>query len=284
MESLQSLKRKMQSVQKISKITEAMKLVSIVKLKREREIFVKIQDYYKEFYNIVAAIVNSMDDLSFIGPKDATEGTLYIIINSSLGLCGAYNNNINRLVRSMLQPNDQLILIGKKSFTYYKNHKFTSQIIASIDLNDNQINMDEVQAIGEIALDAFHQGKINKVQIGYTKFINAMKFEPVVIPLLPIDKSMLKEKNESTINKGKIDFLPNEEELIKALIPHYIYTFIYGALIESKVCEFASRRNAMDMATNNANDLIDKYRLKFNKMRQAKITEEINEMMAGGER
>lgn len=284
MESLQSLKRKIQSIQKISKITEAMKLVSIVKLKRERELLVKIEDYYNEFYNIVSSIVNSLDNLSFLENKNAQDSTLYIILNSSLGLCGAYNNNINKLVRSKIRPNDQIILIGKKSFSYYKNHNYSSQIVSQIDLNDNQITIDEMEAIAELALNLYKEGKINKISIAYTKFINAMKFEPLVTSLLPIDKDLLNKKNSTNLHMGRVQFLPNEKDLINSLIPYYLYTFMYGALVESKVCEFASRRNAMDMATNNANDLIEKYNLKFNKLRQAKITEEINEMMAGGER
>lgn len=281
MESLHSLKRKIQSVKKTSKITEAMKLVSIVKLKRERERLLKIQDYYNEFYNVVLSIVDSVNDLKFLEHKNASDSTLYIVINSSLGLCGAYNNNINKLVLSNLKPNDQLILLGKKAFSYYKNHDLSSQIINQIDLNDNQINMDEVQAIGSIILDLFQKGSVNKVKIAYTKFINAMTFEPNIISLLPLDIELLRTKKAEKLNLAKVEFLPNEEELISALIPSYIDTFLYGSLVESKVCEFASRRNAMDAATNNANDLTDKYNLKFNKLRQAKITAEIIEMMSG---
>ena len=281
MESLHSLKRKIQSVKKTSKITEAMKLVSIVKLKRERERLLKIQDYYNEFYNVVLSIVDSVNNLKFLEHKNASDSTLYIVINSSLGLCGAYNNNINKLVLSNLKPNDQLILLGKKAFSYYKNHDLSSQIINQIDLNDNQINMDEVQAIGSIILDLFQKGSVNKVKIAYTKFINAMTFEPNIISLLPLDIELLRTKKAEKLNLAKVEFLPNEEELISALIPSYIDTFLYGSLVESKVCEFASRRNAMDAATNNANDLTDKYNLKFNKLRQAKITAEIIEMMSG---
>ena len=281
MESLHSLKRKIQSVKKTSKITEAMKLVSIVKLKRERERLLKIQDYYNEFYNVVLSIVDSVNDLKFLEHKNASDSTLYIVINSSLGLCGAYNNNINKLVLSNLKPNDQLILLGKKAFSYYKNHDLSPQVINQIDLNDNQINMDEVQAIGSIILDLFQKGSVNKVKIAYTKFINAMTFEPNIISLLPLDIELLRTKKAEKLNLAKVEFLPNEEELISALIPSYIDTFLYGSLVESKVCEFASRRNAMDAATNNANDLTDKYNLKFNKLRQAKITAEIIEMMSG---
>lgn len=281
MESLHSLKRKIQSVKKTSKITEAMKLVSIVKLKRERERLLKIQDYYNEFYNVVSSIVDSIDDLKFLEHKNAKDSTLYIVINSSLGLCGAYNNNINKAILSVLKPNDQLILLGKKAFSYYKNHELGSQILNQIDLNDNQINMDEVQAIRSIILELFQNGSVNKVKLAYTKFVNAMKFEPTIVSLLPLDKELLKTKKVEKLNLAKVEFLPNEQELISALIPSYIDTFLYGALVESKVCEFASRRNAMDAATNNANDLTDKYNLKFNKLRQAKITAEIIEMMSG---
>lgn len=284
MESLQSLKRKMHSVQKISKITEAMKLVSIVKLKRERELFIKIQDYYNEFYNIVSSLINTVGNLNFLENKNAQNSTLYIVINSSLGLCGAYNNNINKMLKTKIKPTDQLILIGKKAFSYYKNHNFSSQILEQIDLNDNQITIDEMESIAELALSLYKEGKINRISIAYTKFISAMKFDTSLVSLLPIDQKLLSNKNSTHLNTGRVQFLPNEKELISSLIPHYLYTFLYGALVESKVCEFASRRNAMDMATNNANDLIDKYRLQFNKLRQAKITEEINEMMAGGER
>ncbi|MBO6103464.1 F0F1 ATP synthase subunit gamma [bacterium] len=284
MESLQSIKRRMQSVQKTSKITAAMKLVSIVKLKHSRDQFNKIQDYYKEFYSIVSAILNSVEDLTFMNPVDKNAGTLYIVINSSLGLCGAYNNNVNKMINAQLKPKDKLILIGKKAFSFYRNHNHASQIMSQIDLADNQINLNEVQAIGDVALNDYKEGKVSKVVIAYTKFINAMTFEANTVQLLPIDKELMVKKIASKLNLGRVEFLPDENELVNALIPSYLYTFVYGALLESKVCEFASRRNAMDTATNNANDLSEKYLLDFNKMRQAKITEDLIEMMGGGNR
>ncbi|MBO7084578.1 F0F1 ATP synthase subunit gamma [bacterium] len=284
MESLQSIKRRMQSVQKTSKITAAMKLVSIVKLKHSRDQFNKIQDYYKEFYSIVSAILSSVEDLTFMNPVDKNAGTMYIVINSSLGLCGAYNNNVNKMINSMLKPKDKLILIGKKAFSYYHNHGHDQQIMSQIDLADNQLNLNEVQAIGDVALNDYKTGKVSKVVIAYTKFINAMTFEANTVQLLPIDKELMVKKVASKLNLGRVEFLPDENELVSALIPSYLYTFVYGALLESKVCEFASRRNAMDTATNNANDLSEKYLLDFNKMRQAKITEDLIEMMGGGNR
>ena len=274
----------MQSVQKTSKITAAMKLVSIVKLKHSRDQFNKIQDYYKEFYSIVSAILNSVEDLTFMNPVDKNAGTLYIVINSSLGLCGAYNNNVNKMVNAQLKPKDKLILIGKKAFSYYHNHGHAQQIVSQIDLADNQLNLNEVQAIGDVALDDYKNGKVSKVVIAYTRFINAMTFEANSVQLLPIDKELMVKKIASKLNLGRVEFLPDENELVSALIPSYLYTFVYGALLESKVCEFASRRNAMDTATNNANDLSEKYLLDFNKMRQAKITEDLIEMMGGGNR
>ncbi|MBQ3621570.1 F0F1 ATP synthase subunit gamma [bacterium] len=284
MESLQSIKRRMQSVQKTSKITAAMKLVSIVKLKHSRDQFNKIQDYYKEFYSIVSAILNSVEDLTFMNPVDKNAGTMYIVINSSLGLCGAYNNNVNKMINSMLNAKDKLILIGKKAFSYYHNHGRDQQIISQVDLADNQLNLNEVQAIADVALNDYKAGKVSKVVIAYTKFINAMTFEANTVQLLPIDKELMVKKISSKLNLGRVEFLPDENELVSALIPSYLYTFVYGALLESKVCEFASRRNAMDTATNNANDLSEKYLLDFNKMRQAKITEDLIEMMGGGNR
>ena len=274
----------MQSVQKTSKITAAMKLVSIVKLKHSRDQFNKIQDYYKEFYSIVSAILSSVEDLTFMNPVDKNAGTMYIVINSSLGLCGAYNNNVNKMINSMLKPKDKLILIGKKAFSYYHNHGHDQQIMSQIDLADNQLNLNEVQAIGDVALNDYKTGKVSKVVIAYTKFINAMTFEANTVQLLPIDKELMVKKVASKLNLGRVEFLPDENELVSALIPSYLYTFVYGALLESKVCEFASRRNAMDTATNNANDLSEKYLLDFNKMRQAKITEDLIEMMGGGNR
>lgn len=274
----------MQSVQKTSKITAAMKLVSIVKLKHSRDQFNKIQDYYKEFYSIVSAILNSVEDLTFMNPVDKNAGTMYIVINSSLGLCGAYNNNVNKMINSMLNAKDKLILIGKKAFSYYHNHGRDQQIISQVDLADNQLNLNEVQAIADVALNDYKAGKVSKVVIAYTKFINAMTFEANTVQLLPIDKELMVKKISSKLNLGRVEFLPDENELVSALIPSYLYTFVYGALLESKVCEFASRRNAMDTATNNANDLSEKYLLDFNKMRQAKITEDLIEMMGGGNR
>ena len=269
-------KRRIKSVNSTKKITKAMQLVSTSKLKRCRDIFEKNSVYTNETLNIVQEILSRIkesDNKYLI--KRYVKAKAYIVITSNLGLCGGYNANVFSLVKEVVdKENDFMITIGSKGYNFFKknNYKVLNHIDEETTGNEQLIS----KRIASFVLDLFLNDKIGEVHIIYTKFVNSLTFTPVDLKLLPIDLDDNKEGSN-------VDLLiePNEEEVLNELLPFYFNSTIYGCLIESHVSEQASRRTAMENATDNAEEIGANLLLQYNKARQAAITQEITEVVAG---
>ncbi len=282
MASLTTIKRRIASINSTAKITNAMYLVASSKLRKIRSKYDQIKEYFNEYYSIVGMLLTICKDLSFLKVKDAKDQTLYVQINSSMGLCGAYNTNVNKLAKVNVRPNDKVICIGKKGREFWTNEKGTaSPVIQTIDLNENQIDYGFCDKLSHDIITMYQNGEINSIKLIYTKFINALSFQATVMSVLPFDKEMVESLKTENINAALFEFEPNENTVLENLLPQYVSSILYGSLIESKVSEYGSRRNAMDTATTNAFELDRKYRLVYNAARQAKITNEIIEIVAG---
>ncbi len=282
MASLTTIKRRIASINSTAKITNAMYLVASSKLRKIRSKYDQIKEYFNEYYSIVGMLLTICKDLSFLKVKDAKDATLYVQINSSMGLCGAYNANINKLAKTHIRAQDKVICIGKKGREFWNNERgAASPVIQTIDLNDNQIDYGFCDKISNDIITMYQNGEINSIKLIYTKFINALSFQATVMSILPFDPDMIASLQTDSINPALFEFEPNENTVLENLLPQYVSSVIYGSLIESKVSEYGSRRNAMDTATTNAYDLDHKYRLIYNAARQAKITNEIIEIVAG---
>lgn len=282
MPSLTTIKRRIASINSTAKITNAMYLVASSKLRKIRSKYDQIKDYFNEYYSIVGMLLTICKDLSFLKVKGAKDSTLYIQINSSMGLCGAYNANVNKLAKNNVKTNDKIICIGKKGREFWTNEKGKdSPVIQTIDLNENQLNYDFCAKLGNDIINMYKNGEINAIKLIYTKFINALSFQATILSILPFDQTMVDSLKNENLNAALFEFEPNENTVLENVLPQYVSTVLYGSLIESKVSEYGSRRNAMDTATTNALELDRKYRLVYNAARQAKITNEIIEIVAG---
>ena len=269
-------KRRIKSVNSTKKITKAMQLVSTSKLKRCRDIFDKNSVYTSETLNIVQEILSRIkeSDNKYLIKRDI-KAKAYIVISSNLGLCGGYNANVFSLVKDVVdKENDFLITIGSKGYNFLKknNYKILNHVDEETTGNEQLIS----KQIASFALDLFLNDKIGEIHVIYTKFVNSLTFTAVDLKLLPID---LDENKEGS----NVDLLiePNEEEVLNELLPFYFNSTIYGCLIESHVSEQASRRTAMENATDNAEEIGANLLLQYNKARQAAITQEITEVVAG---
>lgn len=274
--SLESIKNRISSIQTTSKITNAMKLVAASKLNRQKKTYEQTKDYYSEYYKVIGTILK-MADKKLFEPSD-NPTTLYIVINSSMGLCGGYNNNVYKLINNAIKKDDFILNIGKKGIDHYKKE----ESIKTIDLNIIDINHFEYADAALLASEVFKMFKDKKfdsIKIVYTKFVNAITFEPTILDLIPFDDKFT--SNTEILKENMFDFEPSKEQIIKDVLPQYLSSVIYASLLESSICENASRRNAMDNATDNAKDLISNCKLLFNRLRQAKITNEITEIVAG---
>lgn len=282
--SLETIKRRMISIESTSKITNAMKLIASSKLSKQTKKYNQHKEYYNEYY---AAIANL---LSFVNPNDLhalnkseNDKTLWIIVTSNLGLCAGYNVNLYKEITNQINDNDYFAIFGRKGNDYFRKKFSKGTFIDTSIINvDYDITNEMCDLIANEIYQRFINGEFSKIKIAYTRFVNAITFKPNVISVFPFDDK-LKGNDDKKPDVRSYDFEPKKETLILSIIPQYISMVINAALNESILSECASRRNAMDTATTNATDLIAKYKLQYNRIRQTNITNEIIEIVAGNE-
>ena len=275
--SMQSIKRRMKSIESTKKITKAMQLVASSKLTRTRKQLDQLKPYYSGVQETVAKILKSNDNIDNAYLKTHSEGKdVYIVITSSLGLCGGYNSNVFKKVDELITDDDYIYVIGNKGASHF-NHKGIACDRKYIELNSSLDFNEVIKLVSELT-QGYKNKEIRSIKIVYTQFVNNLTFVPDVVGLLPIDSKRF-EDIEVT-NKYTI-FEPNENEVLNGLIPMYLQSVIYGYLVESVTSENASRRTSMENATDNAEELIDELTLKYNQARQTAITNEVSEIVAG---
>ncbi len=273
------IKTRIQSIVSISKITKAMELVSTAKLKKISKNLRAIKNYSSEVYDVFNSIIKNTNESKYLVSKDFhSKKTLWIVINSNIGLCGGYNLNVNKLVLKDLKQNDEIFVFGTKGTTFFINNKKT--IAKSIDINIKITSEECKKYVFEIH-DDFIEKKYDSIKIAYTSFINSINCEPKILDLLPI----IKIKNVEVEKKldAVCEFDPTVEDILESSIILYLNTILYSAIIESQVSEHTSRRTAMENATNNASELKEKLTLEFNRKRQDSITQEITEIVSGSD-
>ncbi|WP_426461590.1 ATP synthase F1 subunit gamma [Mycoplasma hafezii] len=284
MANLNSLKGRINVVSNTQKITNAMQLVSTAKLRRIRTEFESIRSYLDLLNDTFDSLITHVqpEDFYTIFPKnDNVDAKLYIIITSDLGLCGSYNTNVVNLLKSKIQPNDKIIVIGTKGYSLLNASPYKHQVIDKYLNYGEKVSYKIGNRITKTALDLYVNQEISEINLIYTEFINNMNQEAVLRTLFPLDLS--KNDHTSSTMSQSMEFEPNAEVVLKNSIPLYIGSLIYCLGSNSKVSEMASRRNAMENATNNANDLIHDLYLQYNRERQRVITQEINEIVAGAD-
>ncbi|WP_435129336.1 ATP synthase F1 subunit gamma [Mycoplasma sp. 6243] len=281
MPSLNSLKNRISVVSNTQKITNAMELVSTSKLRRLRNEYTRIQAYketLEDTFNELISHVSSRQFYEIFPKNEGIDGSVYIVITSDLGLCGSYNSNIYKMLNENLKPQDKIVVIGTKGFSMINSATIKAQMIKYYINNGDKITYKICNDITKIAFELYSKKLVSQVKLIYTKFINNINQEPRLKTLFPLDFSIQKQHNAQII-----EFEPSAEEVLSDSVPMYVASMIYALSGESKISEMASRRNAMENATNNAEDLIKELRLEFNRQRQGKITQEITEIVAGAD-
>ena len=266
------IKNRKKAVSGVKKITNAMKLVSTIKLQKFRNQMAANKIYSDTLSDIFSCVYSSLNekDRKYFEVNNDVNKNLYIIVSSTLGLCGAYNYNIFEVAEANIKSEDDAIILGKKGISYFKNNEFTKidgfQDYESI--NDEKI----IQVLSNFVLSAYNKGDYKEIHLIYTSYKNSIVFTAKDSCLLPISPKI----NEN--GYGPI-LEPNGKELLKEILPMYVRSYVYSKLLESEVCEHASRTNAMSAASDNANEILNKLQLEFNKARQAAITEQITEIV-----
>ncbi|MFV8470584.1 ATP synthase F1 subunit gamma [Mycoplasma sp. AA7A] len=285
MANLNSLKNRISVVTNTRKITNAMQLVSTAKLRRIRNEFASVDAYLnslKDTFDELISHVEPRDFFNIFPENKEVKSDLHIVMTSDLGLCGSYNHNIIKLLKTKIKPEDKIIVIGLKGYSMIQSMGAGEQIVLKYTEIGESVSYEIGTLIAKKALDLYRNKKIANVFFYYTEFINNILQEAVVLKLFPFDIPDKKETKTQQAN-ATIEFEPNSEVVLKNSIPLYLASMVFGLGTSSKISEMASRRNAMENATKNADDLIKDLRLQYNRKRQSNITQEINEIVAGAD-
>lgn len=280
MASMRDIKRRKVSIQSTQQITKAMKLTSTVKLQKAKAKAEQSKPYFDFMYETVNSMLAKSGNINhpYLKVKD-TGKTAIVVITSNRGLAGGYNNNIIKLVTGVEIPKEDMVIYtvgskGRDALTRrgYEIKQDYSDIIEEPQYSDANV-------ISRDLLTAFEQGEIKEIYLAYTSFKNTVSHEPRRIKLLPVEIS-----TEETDTKSiPMNYEPEEEEALNMIIPKYITSIVYGALMQAVASENGARMQAMDSATSNAEEMIDSLSLLYNRARQGSITQELTEIIAGAE-
>ncbi len=290
MASMRDIKRRRVSIQSTQQITKAMKLVSTVKLQRAKARAERSHNYFQCMYQTVINILERSGYMDHPYMKSNASGKkAVVVITSNRGLAGGYNSNIVKLVDSNGWNKDEVVIyaIGKKGRDALKRKGY--EVISDDSEMINEPLFSDAQLLCEKILDAFAAGEIGEIYLAYTHFKNTVSHIPTLLKLLPVDMEEAAEKSDvetegtGNIDKTLMNYEPEEIEALNMIIPKYVTSLFYGALVEAVASENGARMQAMDSATSNAEEMIDHLELQYNRARQGHITQELTEIIGGAE-
>lgn len=282
MASMRDIKRRRSSIQSTQQITKAMKLVSTVKLQRARAGAERSKSYFNCMYDTMNSILARVGQVQhkYLSPGKAGKKAV-ILITSNRGLAGGYNNNVAKLItRHETWKKEELLIysIGNKGRDILSRAGY--EIKEELPEVMEQPAYADAMFLTERLLKSFEEGEISEIYLAYTAFKNTVSHIPTLIKLLPVERDE-NAKQEQSSGEAMMNFEPADEEALDLIIPKYIASLIYGGLVEALASENGARMQAMDNATNNAEELIDDLGLLYNRARQGSITQELTEIIAG---
>ena len=284
MASMREIKRRKSSVQSTQQITKAMKLISTVKLQKARMRAENSKAYFECMYSTVTSMLAKAGNIEHPYLKAGDSKKVGIVaVTSNRGLAGGYNSNIVKLITEsgIAKEDVRLYLVGKKGAESLVRKGYD----VALDCSDmiEEPTYADAQALSKRLLTDFANGEIGEIYVAYTFFKNTVTHIPTFKKLLPVDTSAVAEENESENSNVLMNFEPKEERAISLLVPKYMTSILYGAFVEAVASENGARMQAMDSATNNAEEIIEDLALKYNRARQGAITQELTEIIAGAD-
>ena len=290
MPSLKDLRNRITSVKSTQKITKAMKMVAAAKLRKAQENAEKSRLYSEKMNEIITNLKSSITDQSsaprlLIGNND-NKRFLCVIMTADRGLCGGFNSNIckksKEYINNLLKDNREvkIITVGSKSFDQMKRN-YGNYIIEKLTFkNQKEIKVTDAQKISNKIISMFHKNEFDVCTIFYSKFKSVISQEPIEQQIIPVKNN---NNNDKITNDQNYEYEPDQEEILDSLLPKNITTQIFKGLLENAASEQGARMSAMDNATRNAGDLIEKLTINYNRSRQAVITKELIEIISGAE-
>ena len=276
--STKEIKTRIRSMESTKQITKAMEMVAASKLRHAQARVANSRPYFEILYSTINDIVDHTQD--FTSPyltQRPVKKSLYIVIAGDRGLAGGYNNNILKLVQAEIQGKDVTVLpIGKKAVDYFKSHR--SEILTQNYAEAADVSIGDCFSIAKQLSKAYLAGEFDEIVVGFTNFVSVLSQTPATLRMLPL---LRQDTGREGTASSDILYEPDSTAVFEAIVPEYLGGILYGALCESRAAEQAARRTAMDSATQNAEDMIADLSLKYNQARQAAITSEIIDIVAG---
>ena len=279
--NMKAVKLRIKSVQSTMQITKAMELVASSKLRKAKERAEVCRPYFETMHQTLVDIARGNTDFSSVYARESgNEKRCYVLIAGDRGLAGGYNTNLFECLEAASLNQDFLVLpIGKKAVEYSKRNGFACVTESFGEIAD--VSVADCFEMANLLCGEFKKGEFGHIDLCYTKFVSMLSQQPSAIPVLPLKD--LTDKQDTKSIRNLILYEPDASEVFDAIVPEYLAGLIYGAVCESVASELAARRTAMEAATNNAEEMIEKLNLHYNRARQASITQEITEIVGGAE-
>ena len=284
MASMRDIKRRRTSITSTQQITKAMKLVSTVKLQKAKGTAEKTHAYFETMYETVKSIIAKAGEINHKYLRAGSSDKIaLILITSNRGLAGGYNSNMVKLILGSDLPKERLKIyaIGKRGAEALRKKGY-EVVDVNTDIIEAPTYVDAMKMANNL-LGLFEKDEIGEIYLAYTHFKNTVSHEPTLMKLLPVEIEADESEVAEADDKAIMCFEPEDEEALDLLVPKYVTSLIYGGLVEAVASENGARMQAMDSATNNAEEMIDHLTLMYNRARQGSITQELTEIIAGAE-
>ena len=284
MASMRDIKRRRTSITSTQQITKAMKLVSTVKLQKAKGTAEKTHAYFETMYETVKSILAKAGEINHKYLRAGSSDKIaLILITSNRGLAGGYNSNMVKLILGSDLPKERLKIyaIGKRGAEALRKKGY-EVVDVNTDIIEAPTYVDAMKMANNL-LGLFEKDEIGEIYLAYTHFKNTVSHEPTLMKLLPVEIEVEESEVADADDKAIMCFEPEDEEALDLLVPKYVTSIIYGGLVEAVASENGARMQAMDSATNNAEEMIDHLTLMYNRARQGSITQELTEIIAGAE-
>lgn len=277
---MKEIKTRIKSVESTKQITKAMELVSSSKFRKAKERAESARPYFNTLYNTVQDIAKNTSNSRNVFLKERkVNNVCYIVIAGDRGLAGGYNSNILKAVIAHNKlGTGKVITVGKKAKESLSKRGY--EVIDYIESVEKCV-YEDANRVAQAAMEAYKNGEVDEVNLVYTEFISALSQEPKIVKLLPVTIDNTNTEKEVKKGKAAVQYLPSADAVLGYVLPKYVSGSVYGAIAESFASEQAARRTAMESATDNANEMISKLELVYNRVRQAAVTQEISEIVGG---
>ncbi len=277
-QSRQAIQARIASVNSTKKITRAMQLVASSKLTKQKNAMENNRPYSESLQRLLTAVLEESSTSNIYLQENEGKPAYVFVITSDMGLCGAYNANVYRMIQSDIKPDDRIVMVGIRGVNWLRARKGQYTIEDELPDLHEDISYEALSEKMQEALDLFEKKEISSIKVLYTHFKNTLTFIPVLETILPIHPD---EREEHKGIHAQTIFEPSEDKMMSVVVPMVSKSLIYSRYLESKTSEQASRRMAMESATDNADELQRDLEFQFNQARQAAITQEITEIVGG---